>query len=239
MAERRMFAKTIIDSDAFLDMPLSTQALYFHLVMRADDEGFVNNPKKIMRMVGASDDEMKVLITKRFLIPFESGVVVVKHWFIHNYIQKDRFKPSVYVVERGRLLLKDNGAYTENGVCPECIQDGYNMDAQYKLKEVNSKEVKQDKTTPDKPAGFDSFWEAYPNKKAKPVALKAWKKLNPDAELITIIMFAIYKHKTSEQWLKDDGKYIPHPATWLNQRRWEDEEIKPNKPEGMVGEWHL
>ena len=148
MAERRMFAKTIIDSDAFLDMPLSTQALYFHLVMRGDDEGFVNNPKKIMRMVGASDDEMKVLITKRFLIPFESGVVVVKHWFIHNYIQKDRFKRTVYIAERGRLSLKENGSYTENGVDTGCIQNASNMDtgciqnasnldAQYKLKETN------------------------------------------------------------------------------------------------------
>lgn len=112
-----MFAKTIIDSDAFIDMPLSTQALYFHLSMRADDEGFINNPRKIQRMVGASDDDLKVLIMKRFIIPFESGIVVIKHWRIHNYIQKDRFKPTVYAEERKLLEIKDNGAYTE------CIQD--------------------------------------------------------------------------------------------------------------------
>ena len=87
MAERRMFAKTIIDSDAFLDMPLSSQALYFHLNMRADDDGFVNSPKKIQRLIGCTDDDFKLLIAKSFIIPFESGVVVIKHWRINNYIR--------------------------------------------------------------------------------------------------------------------------------------------------------
>ena len=89
MAERRMFAKTIIDSDAFLEMPLSSQALYFHLSMRADDDGFINNPKKIQRVIGASEDDLKLLVAKSFIIPFESGIVVIKHWKIHNYIQSD------------------------------------------------------------------------------------------------------------------------------------------------------
>ena len=112
MAERRMFAKQIIDSDAFLDMPLSAQALYFHLCMRADDEGFVNNPKKIQRMVGASDDDAKLLIAKKFIIPFDSGVVVIKHWRIHNYIRRDRLNPTAYEDEKAQLTLKNNGAYT-------------------------------------------------------------------------------------------------------------------------------
>lgn len=114
MAERRMFAKTIIDSDAFLDMPLSTQCLYFHLNMRADDEGFINSPKKIMRMIGASDDDLKVLITKKFIIPFESGVVVIKHWKIHNYIRKDRLVETVYQEEKKQLFEKENGSYSFN-----------------------------------------------------------------------------------------------------------------------------
>ena len=122
-----MFAKTIIDSDAFIDMPLSTQALYFHLSMRADDDGFINNPKKIQRMVGASDDDMKVLVMKRFIIPFESGIVVIKHWKIHNYIQKDRYKPTLYEKERRQLELKDNGAYTE------CIQDVSKVETQVSI----------------------------------------------------------------------------------------------------------
>lgn len=112
MAERRMFAKTVIDSDAFLDMPLSTQALYFHLSMRADDDGFINNPKKIQRMVGGSEDDLKLLIAKSFIIPFESGVVVIKHWKIHNYIRSDRYKETVYTEEKSQLFLKDNNAYT-------------------------------------------------------------------------------------------------------------------------------
>lgn len=107
-----MFAKTIIDSDAFLDMSLSAQALYFHLSMRADDEGFINNPKKIARMIGAADDDLKVLCAKNFLIPFESGVVVIKHWRIHNYIRADRLQPTAYIDERTLLDVKDNGAYT-------------------------------------------------------------------------------------------------------------------------------
>jgi hypothetical protein len=96
MAERRMFAKTIIDSDAFLDMPLSTQSLYFHLSMRADDDGFNNNPKKVQRMIGASDDDLKILIMKKFIIPFDNGIIVIKHWKIHNYIQKDRYRETIY-----------------------------------------------------------------------------------------------------------------------------------------------
>lgn len=110
MAERRMFSKTIIDSDMFLDMPLSTQALYFHLSMRADDEGFINNPKKIQRMIGASDDDMKVLITKQFIIPFDSGIVVIKHWRIHNYIRNDRFKPTICNEEKSHITER-NGIY--------------------------------------------------------------------------------------------------------------------------------
>ncbi len=123
MAERRMFAKTIIDSDAFLDMPLSSQALYFHLSMRADDEGFINNPKKVMRMINASNNDMDLLTAKKFIIPFESGVVVIKHWKIHNYIQRDRFHPTKYQEEKALLVEKENGAYTLD---TRWIQDGNN-----------------------------------------------------------------------------------------------------------------
>lgn len=129
MAERRMFAKTIIDSDAFLDMPLSTQSLYFHLSMRADDDGFINNPKKIQRMVGGGDDDLKLLIAKSFIIPFESGVVVIKHWKIHNYIRTDRYKATAYTEEKAQLFLKENNAYTlEPPAVIECgMSDGIPM----------------------------------------------------------------------------------------------------------------
>ena len=108
-----MFAKQIVDSDAFLDMPPSTQNLYFHLAMRADDEGFIDNPKKVMRVVSATQDDMNVLITKRFVLVFESGVIVIKHWKIHNYIRQDRLTPTVYTTERESLEVKENKSYTE------------------------------------------------------------------------------------------------------------------------------
>ena len=124
MAERRMFAKTTIDSDAFLDMPLSAQALYFHLSMRADDEGFINNPKRIQRTIGASDDDMKLLNAKNFVIRFGSGIVVIKHWRIHNYIRGDRLKGTVYAEERKMLDVKGNGAYTIKPELARIEEDG-------------------------------------------------------------------------------------------------------------------
>jgi Asp-tRNA(Asn)/Glu-tRNA(Gln) amidotransferase C subunit len=127
MAERRMFAKTIIDSDAFLDMPTSARLLYYDLSMRADDDGFLNNPKKIQRMIGCSEDDLKLLIAKNFIIPFESGVVVIKHWKIHNYIRNDRYKETVYKEEKALLETKENKAYTLG------IPNGYQMDTQVRL----------------------------------------------------------------------------------------------------------
>lgn len=125
MAERRMFAKKITESDAFLDMPSSTQMLYFHLSMNADDDGFVNNPKKIQRMCGASDDDFKLLIAKSFVILFESGIIVIKHWKMHNYIQSDRYRPTDYVDEKSMLGVKKNKAYTldESKMYTKCTQD--------------------------------------------------------------------------------------------------------------------
>lgn len=139
MAERRMFTKKITESDAFLDMPLSAQALYFHINMAADDEGFVNNPKKIQRMIGASEDDLKLLIMKNFLITYDTGVIVIKHWKMHNYIQKDRFHPTVYQEERQTLKVKKNGAYTLNvsHMDTECIQDASNLDTEVRLGKVS------------------------------------------------------------------------------------------------------
>ena len=138
MAERRMFAKTIIDSDVFTDMPISARLLYYDLAMRADDDGFVNSPKKIMKFVGASVDDMNVLIAKQFIIPFESGVVVIKHWKIHNYIQKDRYKATSYQAEKESLTLKNGTYYTDDlpdvsNLDTECIQDVYSLDTQDRL----------------------------------------------------------------------------------------------------------
>ena len=124
MANRRMFAKTIIDSDAFLDMPVTSQLLYFHLSMRADDDGFINKPKSIMRSCGGNEDDMKILISKKFIIPFDSGIVVIKHWKIHNLIAKDRYTETKYKEEKATLMLDDNNSYTT------CIQPVYKVETQ-------------------------------------------------------------------------------------------------------------
>lgn len=127
MAQRRMFSLKIVSSDAFLDMPTSSRELYFQLGMYADDDGFVN-PKKIIRMIGASDDDIKVLIGKRFLLPFENGVVVVKHWLINNLIRKDFYQETIYLEQKNTLEIKDNKAYTELSK-----QNVNNLDTQYRL----------------------------------------------------------------------------------------------------------
>lgn len=125
MAERRMMSKSIIKSDTFLDMPATTQNLYFYMLLDADDDGFINAPKSIMRMIGAKDDDMKVLAAKQFVIPFESGVVVIKDWKIHNYIQNDRYKPST-LPERDLLNIQKDKTYTLKSdvsrMDTECIQ---------------------------------------------------------------------------------------------------------------------
>lgn len=137
-----MFAKTIIDSDSFLDMPLSAQALYMHLSMRADDDGFVNNPKRIQRMIGASEDDLRLLLAKSFILTFDTGIIVIKHWRINNYIQNDRYKATRYTDERSMLSLKDNNEYA---FTDECIQNGYNLDTQYRLDKDSKDKDSKDK----------------------------------------------------------------------------------------------
>lgn len=112
MAERRMFAKAIIDSDTFLDMPIASQLLYFHLSMRADDDGFINNAKSIMRICDCKEDDLKLLLENNYLISFDSGVLVIKHWKVHNYIAKDRYKETKYKEEKATLSLDENNSYT-------------------------------------------------------------------------------------------------------------------------------
>lgn len=113
MAERRMFAKSIVLSDAFLDMPLSARCLYFTLGMLADDDGFVGNPRSVMRQCGASQDDMSILLQKRYVLGFESGVIVIKHWRMNNYLRTDRYHTTTYIEEKENLVIDRKGAYTE------------------------------------------------------------------------------------------------------------------------------
>jgi len=135
MAERRMFSKSIIDSDNFLDLPATTQNLYFHLGMRADDDGFVNNPKKILRIVGSNEDDLKLLFVKNFVIPFDSGICVIKDWKIHNYIQKDRYKETLHIDEKQYLGLDAKNSYMLNS--DPCIQNVSKSDTQVRLGKVS------------------------------------------------------------------------------------------------------
>lgn len=122
MAEKRMFTKQVTDTDAFQEMPLSTQALYFHLNMHADDDGFVKNPKKITRMIGAAEDDLRLLIAKRFVIAFDaSGILVIKHWRMHNTLRADRYHPTEYVEEFRMLGLKSNKSYTDDLSNPDIV----------------------------------------------------------------------------------------------------------------------
>lgn len=131
MAKKRMFNVDIVGSDAFLDLPHTAQALYFQLGMRADDDGFVGNPKTIQRIAGTKASDLELLVKKRFLLQFPSGVVVIKHWKINNQIQKDRYTPTVYTEEYQSLYIKDNKAYTEAD--KGCIQSVSEMDTQISI----------------------------------------------------------------------------------------------------------
>ena len=236
MAERRMFAKTIVLSDAFLDMPMSARCLYFTLGMFADDDGFVNSPRGIMRQCGASDDDIKVLLAKKFLLSFESGVIVIKHWRINNYLQKDRYTPTKYLTEKATLTLDENNAYRGTKAIPETMytQDMYTQDRLGKDRLGKDSTGKDIDTLTLKGSSicasdFDRFWEAYPKKKNKETARRAFKKLKGVS--IDTLLAAIEQQKKSKDWLKEGGQYIPYPATWLNAGGWENED-GPN-PDGL------
>lgn len=142
MAERRMFAKALIDSDLFLDLPLSAQSLYFHLSLRADDDGFVGNPRKIQRMVGSNDDDMKLLVLKQFILVFESGVIVIRHWRLHNYIRNDRYKETIYTEEKAQISVGKDNLYTVG--IPSDSQTVGNLATQYRVGK-DSKELEEDR----------------------------------------------------------------------------------------------
>ena len=156
LANKRMFTMKIIDTDAFLDMPLSTQCLYFHLNMRADDDGFIGNPKRIEKIIGANDDDLKLLIAKRFVILFDDGVIVIKHWRMHNTLSRDRYIETSYTDEKKKLLLKDNGSYS--------LTNGNSIDDTKLIERSNRqtqkrRKIDERKTHSDKDIGLDKDLE--------------------------------------------------------------------------------
>lgn len=212
MAEKRMFSKTIIDSDSFLDMSHDTQLLYFHLAMRADDDGFVNNAKRILRTIGCNDDDLKMLFAKQFVIPFESGVVVIKHWKIHNYIQKDRYKETLYQYEKSMLTEGADKSY-ELGyeMDTNCIQVGHKTDTQIRLDKNSIDKISTDKNskrfTPPTQDEVKQYCEERNN--------------NIDAE-------AFFDYYTSQGWVLSNGQKM---KDWKSAvRNWERRD-KGNKKE--------
>lgn len=240
MAERRMFAKTIVLSDAFLDMPMSARCLYFTLGMFADDDGFVNSPRGIMRQCGASDDDLKVLLAKKFLLAFDSGVIVIKHWRINNYLRSDRYAETKYLDEKKSLIIDQNGAYVqpkEAGIPGGIPNSGIPRLGKDRLVEVSEGKdrLEEDKDTlPLKGSSvcaqgtvevesfFDTFWREYPKKKSKGTAQKAFAKALKRTTFDTI-MTALRALKVTQDWTKNGGQYVPYPATWLNADGWNDE----------------
>lgn len=230
MAQKRMFDKTITNSDKFLEMPVSTQNLYFHLSMNADDDGFVDNWKSIIKISGAKEDDLKLLIAKSYVIPFESGVIVIKHWRINNFLRKDRHIDTHYIEEMQQLEVANNNEY---------ILKGWSTNGQPSIdKNRIEKNNIYINTCANEPTTnftidelFTAFWLAYPKKKNKGSAEKWFKSHKPTKELVDTMLEKIEQQKNSKDWLKNDGQFIPYPSTWLNAKAWEDETIeKSNVP---------
>ena len=216
MAERRMFAKSIVLSDAFIDMPATARCLYFTLSMFADDDGFVGSPRAIMRQIGASDDDLKVLLGKRYVLGFESGVIVIKHWRINNYLQNDRCKPTTYIEEKATLTLDGKNAYTEKD---KCIQGVYTQNSIDKISLDYIKDVQND--APDYATEFAQLWQKYPNKKGKDDAFRHYKVQRKEHSFEEI-------SKKLDEYISyirrnnTEKRYILNGSTWFNGR-WKDE----------------
>lgn len=233
MAERRMFAKSIIDSDVFLEMPLSAQALYFHLGMRADDDGFVNSPKRIMRLVSCSDDDMKLLIAKRFIIPFDSGIVVIKHWRIHNYIRSDRYKPTTYTDEKKLLEVKENNAYTlvDTAGIPNDIPTGdvgkvsTGKDSLAKVSQDNNVQLKPSELRKE----FETLWSLYPKKQGKDKAYGYYEKVRKSGTTYEEVEQGIYAYMNYLKVMETDQQYIKMGSTFFSQKAWKDDWTPPKQ----------
>lgn len=218
MAKKRMFTIDVIDSDAFLDMPASAQCLYFHLNMRADDDGFVGNPKKIMRVIGGREDDLRILIAKRFILTFEDGVIVIKHWRMHNCISQNRYHETRYTDEKRMLFLKDNNAYSLTHGEP--INDTKLVKAQsgaaavLEDKEINEESTKKPKRN-DYPDDFEEFWAEYPKKADKGMAYKKYQARIKSGFSPEELRQAARNYRMECEREHKNPQYIKHAKTFL------------------------
>ena len=231
MANRRMFNKELVSSDKFIDMPVSSQLLFFHLGMNADDEGFVSSPKRIMRSVCCSEDDLKILLTKRFLIAFESGVVVIKEWDKHNQIRKDRITPTIHHEEKSQLQLVD----MQHGqpVVNQMLTNGLPSIVEFSIEEVSVvKKSTKAKTACAYSERFEKFWIIYERKGNKQLAWKKWQKLN-DSQIDDIAeKVTLYVKNTNLNGVYPTRK---NAETYLNpiNEHWNDEVIIDVKTGGQ------
>lgn len=227
MADKRMFSKKMISSDAFLEMPLTAQGLFFHLAMRADDDGIVDSPRKIMRECQAKKRDLDILIQKRYVLTFPSGVILIKHWRIHNTIAKDRYVPSTYTEELSTVMLKDNKSYTERkqnvgNIETDCIQSDSKTERSIdKIREdKNSKDINvhsgemHDTENPSLNQFFESIWKLYPLKKGKGQVSKTKKQVLQRIGYEQIKR-CVNRYVTE---IKSSGKekYMMHGSTFFN-----------------------
>ena len=229
MAQKRMFSLSVTDTDKFLDMSASAQALYFHLGMHGDDDGFVASPKKIARGVGCNDDDLRLLASKGYIIPFESGVIVIVDWSINNTLKNDRYHKTIFSTERALLSADSAGRWVlDSNLESERKQIGTSLESELNETKLNrTKQNREKAASPParaKRSDFDLFWQAYPKKVGKEAARKAFKQVKAPLESL---LTAIERQKCGNQWTTENGRFIPNPATWLNQGRWQDEVSPP------------
>lgn len=233
MGDRRMLTKKVTDDDHFMALSASAQALYLHLSLSSDDDGFCNQVAVCMFKAHASTSDLEALLNNRFVYQFDTGVIVIKHWRMANALRKDRYTPTIFQRELAMLNLTDSGIYlTESERLPDGCQvvakrlpDGCPNISKDKLSKVK---ISEDTLAHPEVSGvvieepFDTFWREYPRKVGKGAARKSFEKAMKKTDLKTILD-AVEAQRQSSQWTKDNGQFIPHPATWLNQERWADE----------------
>ena len=219
MAQKRMFDKSITNSDNFLELPDSSQILYFHLSMNADDDGFVDNWKSIMRMIGTKEDDLKILIAKSYVIPFETGVIVIRHWRMNNYLRSDRYKETTHKLEKSQLILGENEEYvlTNKSIgIPMVDTDKNRIDKNSIDKNINiPSKVFEDE--------FDNLWKLYPKKIGKKDALRHYIRNRKNKVPYETILEGLKKYIEYINNTNTPMQFIKDGSTWFNQESWNDE----------------
>jgi len=216
MAERRMFAKSIVLSDAFLDMPLSARCLYFTLGMMADDDGFVGNPKSIMRTCGASQDDMSILLQKRYVLGFDTGIIVIKHWRMNNYLRNDRYHCTTYLEEKDTLEIDGKGAYTEKAEFKPIADVGIPVGIPETEKRYTEVRLGKDSIDNKYNVCFEEFWSHYPRKKEKAKAYKCYQTRLKDGYTEAELLEACVNYETECKNTGREEQYIKLGATFLS-----------------------